>query len=433
MSVASISSSTPPSGPLIDPTRQAEYPILLGEKLAGNQESRLINVTYNHKSKSATPHQRATITRSSTSRDIYHLTIKDKAGNAEQTTLTYSYRGSVDPASSGSESNARSLVLVFDPQRKAFVLEPVTAQLNFNLRSGPGKSEKQVLEQYQQLNTLLEDDQASGDDRLQGSVSEDEEPGPADDDNPYDYRHFLPKAGAGGGKPGPEASPTRDPHSLPSKTNTPFLPVSAEPKPKSLPKAKPLTDPLRHRKRVAEPAVIVKTRALPATRGVPRSAPRVQVAPESPRPDGDEDARTASGKLAASPGSNIIIDGDLIIDMGSPPPSRPTFKVNPAHFSSNNTSANEADADGEDDDEIDYLQLPSPARKPGAGSAGSALGGASEDEPDDDDPLAAEMEAAFEESAREEEEARTQQLQQHHQQRLYRPASEDESEVSEEE
>jgi hypothetical protein len=204
-----------------------------------------------------------------------------------------------------------------------------------------------------------------------------------------------------------------------------------EPKPKSLPKTKLSIDSSRPRKRASEHTVNSRTAAA-ATKPVPRSAPRLEDAPESPRSE-EEDFRAASNKLAGSPSSNIIIDGDLIIDMGSPPPSRPTFKVNPAHFSSNNTSANEADADGEDDDEIEVLRLPSPARKAGTGSTGNLLiDEAYEEGGEDDDGLAAEMEAAFEESAREEEEARSQQLQQH-QQHLYREASEDESEVSEEE
>lgn len=433
MSTIAASATPPPSGGLIDPTKQAEYPILLGDKLAGKEtakQTRLVNITYNHKSKSATPQQRSTITRSSTSRDIYNLTIKDKAANAEQTSLTYSYRGSVDPSMPVSESESRNLVLVFDPQRKAFILEPVSTRLNFNLRSAPGKTDKQVAEQYPQLSTLPEDDQPSGDDRLQGSASEDE--GAADDDNPYDYRHFLPKAGGEVEKPATSTSTTPDPHHVMSKTSTPSLPPTANPKPKAIPRTKPQTNPLRQQKRAPRPTSKLNNAA--ATTQKPKSVARVDpedMASEPSHSDVEETTGVASShKPAPSPGSNsnsnIIIDGDLIIDMGSPPPSRP-FKVNPAHFSSNNTSANEADDDGDDEEEIEDLRLPSPAGPTGNSQMGNAQPAQEyEEEPEDDDALAAEMEAAFEASAREEEQAR-------HQQQQYTVQSEDESEVSEEE
>lgn len=182
-----LSASAPPAGMMVDPTKQGDYPILLGDRLAKKEgtAATFINITYNHKSKSATPNQRTKITRSPTSQDIYNLTITDKAGNAEQTTLEYKYKGSIDPSVPVQGSEARNLVLVFDPNRKAFILEPVSTSLNFNLRAAPGKN-KDVIEQYEQLHTLGDDgDHASRDE------SDDEKPEDADQDNPYDFRHFL--------------------------------------------------------------------------------------------------------------------------------------------------------------------------------------------------------------------------------------------------
>lgn len=403
---------------MIDPTKQAEYPIVLGERLANNAQSdRLVNVKYNYKSKTATPQQRSTITRSSRSHDLYDLSVTDKPPSADHT-LTYSYQGSEDP------TGERNLVLVFDPDRKVFVLEPVSCKLNFNLRSAPGKTEKQVLEQYEQLRVTQEDDHISGDDRNGGNTSEDE--GPADDSNPYDFRHFLPKEGAEDVKPVSRNS-TPEPIYT-SKANTPVLPpVRPAAKPVPRPKTqKPQANPLRENKRPQKP---------PAKPKLPRETPAEQPSEPVSRaksPDQDEsrlsisDAGTGNGSQPSipSPGSNIIIDGELIIDMGSPPPKR-AFKVNPSFFSSNNTPTDDREGD-ESEEEMESFRLPSPARDTKPASTAPADNG--DDLEDDDDALAAEMEAAFEASAREEE-ARSHQ----YGQSSYQVASDDESEVSEEE
>ncbi|CAG7918166.1 unnamed protein product [Penicillium olsonii] len=392
-----------PTLSMIDPTKQAEYPIVLGERLAQDDANRLVNINYNYKSKSATPQQRSTITRSPSS-DLYDLAVTDKAPNADHT-LAYSYQGSEDP------SNERSLVLIFDPERKVFVLEPVSTTLNFNLRSAPGKTEKQVREQYEQLQIKEEDEHAtSGEDRHATSTSEDE--GPADDSNPYDFRHFLPKNRKEDDKP---TSGHTTPEPIPSRAETPVMPAS-RPAPKPAPRPKPQANPLRQKKPTK-----------PQPKAPPKPEPVSQPEPFEPRDSPTpSDAGTGSQHTGAqSPDSNIIVDGDLIIDMGSPPPQR-SFVVNPAYFSSNNTPA---DGDGDEDGDIGEFSLPSPAGNDAAHASSTHTGTAPpEDEVEDDDDLAAEMEAAFEESAREEE-ARHQ----------YKPParqyvpSDDESEVSEEE
>ncbi|CAL5870264.1 uncharacterized protein PFLUO_LOCUS4499 [Penicillium psychrofluorescens] len=390
---------------MIDPTKQAEYPIVLGDRLAesAGAESRLVNINYNYKTKSATPQQRSNITRALRSRDLYNLVVKDKAPNADNT-LSYSYQGSEDPSSD------RNLVLVFDSDRKVFVLEPVSTKLNFNLRSAPGKTEKQVLEQYEQLRIFQEEDHASGDDRLAGSTSEDE--GPADDSNPYDYRHFLPKHRAQDDKP---ASYLTTPELSASRVDTPLVPAATKSAPKPMARPKTQTNPLRQQKKRAEKPATRPT-VKPTTEKARRAEPERE---ESRSPSSDAGT---SQQAEQSPNSNIIVDGDLIIDMGSPPPSRPAFKVNPAYFSSNNTPT----PDSHDGDEsMEDLRLPSPARdvvKPSNPGEGDGTV--------DDDALAAEMEAAFEESAREEE-ARSQHYGQSESRQYV--ASDDESEVSEEE
>ncbi|KAA8646112.1 hypothetical protein EYZ11_005525 [Aspergillus tanneri] len=431
------------SSGLIDPTKQAEYPIILGDRLAGNNNisrSNLINIQYNYRAKSATAQQRSTITKSSRFSDRYRLTITDKAPNAEQSVLTYSYQGSVDPERASADSKQQNLVLVFDADRKAFVLEPVATQLNFNLRSAPAKTEKQVIEQHAQLRTLQEDDQGSGDDRGVESASGNDDD-PADDSNPYDFRHFLPKHNTEDDKSTSDNA-TPEPHSSTSRANTPLsVPTATRPTPSPKQQPKSQANSLRQTKRPTAPMTSNPTtnaKAHPKPKPKPRATQKEKQEDETAVVGSTSDSGTVTinpPKPTPSPNSNIIIDGDLIIDMGSPPPSRPAFKVNPAHFSSNNTPANN---DGDDDEEeIEDLRLPSPAghgaRAPSGGIQPVSAGPADEEEVEDDDALAAEMEAAFEESAREEAEARSQPSQAGPVSHQYHVPSEDESEVSEEE
>ncbi|KAL4915286.1 RNA polymerase II transcription elongation factor-domain-containing protein [Aspergillus aurantiobrunneus] len=459
-----MAASTLPTGGMIDPTKQAEYPIILGERLAGKTDkshSQLINIQYNYKTKAATAQQRSVITKSPHSRDHFSLTITDKAPNADQNVLTYSYQGSVDPAQSVSEQQDHNLVLVFDATRKAFVLEPVATQLNFNLRSAPAKTQKQVLQQYPQLRTLQEEEHTSGDDRTSDQASGNDD-GPADDDNPYDFRHFLPKdkdnlddVKLGSGNVTPE------PYTSTSKAATPQV-TATKPAPSSRPRPKPQANPLCQKKPTtdtsrARNAAPMTSRPKSPARVVERQEDNTKEQRKVENEEGAEEivfessksspSETGTGavssqKTVPSPGSNIIIDGDLIIDMGSPPPARP-FKVNPAHFSSNNTPANDEDEDNGDED-IEDLRLPSPAQRSehvsdiqveGDNDGGEEQQQQEEEEEeeeeaaaaeDEDDLLAAEMEAAFEE------EARSQQSQAHVPSHQYVP-SEDESEVSEEE
>lgn len=406
--------AAPTTSTMIDPTKPAEYPIVLGERLANSDLSRLINVNYNYKTKAATPQQRATISRSSQSSDLYDLSVTDKAPSADHT-LTYSYKGSEDPAAE------RNLVLIFDPDRKVFVLEPVSTKLNFNLRSAPGKSEKQVLEQYEQLRIVEgEEHTTSGDDRNTVTTSDDE--GPADESNPYDFRHFLPKQGAENVKPASGHS-TPEPVST-SRANTPFM-LATKPAGKPMSRPQKQANPLRETKRSAKPPAS----ANPPKQAEPPTQQSTRTDPPEPayHRDSISDAGTASQQSVHSPDSNIIVDGDLIIDMGSPPPTR-AFKVDASFFSSNNTPTDDPEDDGDGDEEMGDFRLPSPAghTKPTSAPAAAPDG----DDMDEEDLLAAEMEAAFEESAREEE-ARSQQYS--HAASRYNVASDDESEVSEEE
>lgn len=421
-----MAASALPNNGLIDPSKHAEYPIVLGDRLSGKDpgpQPRLINIRYNHKSKSATARQQSTISRSSKGRDLYNLTIADK-GTSTENTPTSSYEGSVDPQRGSAPE--QTLALAFDPDRKAFVLEPVSAQLNFNLRASPARSGQQAVGHYAQLRTLQNEDHGAGEGRAPADTTAGDD-GPPDESNPYDYRHFLPKSNGPNDKSA-SGNATPYPQSEASRTNSPLTPSTTKPSsgPKPKPKPKPQANPL-HQKKSTTKAADKRPSPPPEPKPNPPAPSNGEKAAGSKSPASDTGTGALlSQKPAPSPGSNIIVDGDLIIDMGSPPPSRPAFKVNPAHFSSNNTPSNA----GEDDEEMEDLRLPSPAGRSGQnapteGPETSQTAPPKGDDGEEDDELAAEMEAAFEQSAREEEEARSQQPR--------RAPSDDESEVSEEE
>ncbi|KAG5296786.1 EAF superfamily domain-containing protein [Histoplasma ohiense] len=315
MATAAAHPTSQLNGGLIDPTKQAEYPILLGSKLAGKGQystDKFIGITYNHKTKSSSRHQRATITATGSTQHQYKLTLQDKSHSAEHKNLVYTYHGSVDPTSLVSESETSNLVLVFDPEQKAFVLEPVSTRLNFNLRSAPGKSTQQVIEQYPQLNVLSGEDQISCDDQLQERNGEDDAEGAADESNPYDFRHFLPKP-----KAEIEGPDVTTPDALPNLTNSYLAPppvASARSKPKPIAKAKAQANPLRQQKR--QPKVAAADNG--PTISKPKSATRVgevDICLDSSSSDREETAKLEidvdkPSQPAASPGANIIVDGD---------------------------------------------------------------------------------------------------------------------------
>ncbi|EEQ27832.1 hypothetical protein McanMca71_000325 [Microsporum canis] len=479
--MATISAPQTPNlngGLMVDPTRQGEYPILLGDKLAGRESARgrqYVNVTYNYKTKGGTPQQKTTIT-SAGAPDRYKLTIQDKAGNAEQTNLTYVYSGGVDPESTNSKAENSNLVLIFDPKRKAFILEPVSTRLNFNLKSAPGKTDRQVAEQYPQLSTSFSNnDQSTDGNKQTENESEDEDLGPADEENPYDYRHFLPKKETEESKQHTVESNstpgTPDPHHVVSKPvaprSVPSAAPAAKPKPKPKPKpapknkaqANPLRPPKQRNPKAAATGGNANTNtnvkepepAAPVAISLPPNKPEPveTIIPSVETPDlvGAYSASDDEPKrLAGSPGSNIIVDGDLIIDMGSPPPQRPAFKIDPTNFASNNTSAGSDDEDDmeeprptflgrrlveEDEEEEEEDEDEDEAMEDAQASDNAE----DDEEPADfEDDLVAEMEAALEESAREEEEERARLAMEQQQQRyVNRVESDDESEVSEEE
>lgn len=459
------------AGGSVDLSKQAEYPIYLGDSLAGKASAkgdRFLNIQYNYRPTSLQEPRKSVIKASDFAEDVYRLSLADDgAPAASASEKTYDYRGSIVPSTVNTEKDKDAgYVLVFDSERKAFILEPVSAALNFNLTKAPGgKSKKQLLEEHPQLETLTDDEPLSGDDL----ESEDAELSAPDEGNPYDFRHFVQKAKTSVAKPNlgaePSPSPTPDPYrGTPSRINASstsagagsFIQKSkAQPKakaiPRSAPKANTLAPPKRQARAAAKPKAPTTTKkgaAAPKSAAIVRSDDSESSSEDIPL-KAKKDLKTRKEiqveETPASQSPNIVVDGDLVIDMGDEP-LRNTFDARYLQSDPEDDSADDADLSEVDNDfrkhkdaDVEGLELPPPATSSAPKIRKlSQIGGIEEtedaegDDIDDGyDPLAAEMEAAFD-SAREDDDNEMQTPEAAYGYHS-RPVDSDESEVSEEE
>jgi hypothetical protein len=472
-----------PSG-LIDPLKGMKYPIQLGESVSKDpaqgryysvkckqpikDQSRLpANVfPVNHKPKHTSPNQKTTITPSDQSHK-YKLVITDD-GPSSPSGVTYKYQGTLDPhTTTDLNTPNHSYGLVFSQEKNAFVLERISTDLHFNLVSNPGTATKsQLAQQYPQLE-LQKDPEVEEEDELfqdGASYKSDSDVSMADEENPYDYRHFLPDGKYAQAKERTDMSRSQSPNLgasspyLGGRSPHPNGYLSAtSPALKPKPKAKPQPLISKPTPRPTASTASAKPKSTPSS-----VKPRIKTPPRiveeglySPHSSSDSDSDSDSDrpKKSKSKSKGKHSSSDLIIDLGSPPPEK---KRKPLHRPKNaqkpgvpisfreatSASENEGDADESgldvdmggdvdaegdvdadyemDDEDVEILKLPSPARiqdnpQTNSGDAvGLGLGG---DMMDEEDDLAAALTMELEKDMAEE-----QTLQQ-----------DEESEVSEEE
>jgi RNA polymerase II transcription elongation factor len=427
------SPALPPLRPgLIDPSRQAEYPILLGKTFTANRTvnaDQLLNIRYNWKSKQIPKRQIITQTRASSG--AYQLVVR------EDHSEPYKYDGSVDPRATYPDS--AHLALIFDKQKSAFVLESISRSLNFNLTSANTKPNIEQLPQLETANSIAKDaSQSEGQHKLRESDDEDA----PDAHNPYDYRHFLAevKMETEGGSSAPNAPSNGKASPAPGVPRTLTTSKSANPL------QSPFMGPSKRR----------KVEQKPASRGPPRTSnpaasnaptlesrtsagtsksrrehkPADKIAPSDEEQDNQPSARTKPKQArvppnsqACTPSPQIIVDeaSDLTIDMGSPPrKAKLKHKINPGAFSSHSRGQSRAgsasispqrkdvnsDGDTESDvgmgdsypnDDVEDLTLPPPRATRTASILVNRITQDHMGEDDEeDDGLAAELEAAFE-------------------------------------
>ncbi len=418
---------------LIDPSRQAEYPILLGKSFSENRENtaQLLNVRYNWKSKQIP--QRQVITENQTSSESYRLVVR------EGTSEPYRYNGTADPRTA--DADLADLALVFDKEKSAFVLESVSKSLNFNLTSATTKPN---IEQLQQLETVHDVTRDASNHQDQEELGDSDQDG-ADAENPYDYRHFLvearKEAEVGNATPKPVTP------NMPSPTAGASRRLASSNAATSL--QSPFMGPSMSKRRKVEPKVTargVKNTSLSISSNAPKSksrttttAPKGRAGPKSAvKADSTDEekgqAQTTRGKQVPSrvasaaqkhtQSPQIIVDeaSDLTIDMGSPPAkAKQKHRINVDAFASHSASQSRANTvsvspqsrdsransegddegdanldDGDEDDDIEDLALPSPREtRITSNSMSRVTQDRADDEDEDDDGLAAELEAVF--------------------------------------
>lgn len=467
--------ATRPPG-LIDPRHPAEYPVLLGEssKQSDHRSTSMV-LRYNWKAqKSSTISRTHMVKAKADSGDAYELILEDRLHKDQP----YKYAGQASQKASSREAEDeeydpdQSLALSWDPAKSAFILEPISASLDFNLTSAPDQTQREINAHKKLQRTTSHDAEADPEaSNILNAQSSDSDSDP-DVSNPYDFRHFLAEAREGISNSTDARSRTPVPGSrtpiLGSRTPIPGsgtpIPGSRIPLPglnspalgakTSMPQFHATSGPtVKKRKLERSPAPVRKPAPRrPATSTQPLSSERIVdsdsdseadvplanhrkalTALNSP-PSHSQQARTSSPHLIVSDAS-----ASLEIDLGSPPPEKEKFtqrkrKINPDAFRRNLAKRaspppepETADVEMTDAD-VEELELGSPHAASRAMSMSSAVHGRIEKdanaEEEDDDGLAAELAAALEE---EEEEGLVLGL------GISTVGKEDESEVSEEE
>src|SRR5277367_2195836 len=365
--MASLSPSLHASRPgvFIDPQRQAEYPVLLGESLRDNPgaKAQFFSLQYNWKPKNISAKQRTVITKAdgqSSGDAPYQLTIHEPAAEGKP----YKYSGKVNkaPGQNGSSTSSpsdqtTSLALVFNEEKSAFILEKISAALDFNLTSAPGQSRADV-QAYPQLTSGDKSEECASTLRklTSSSSNDDDDDDEPDAANPYDYRHFLEEAKANAEKgfgnrtpiPGglsglPSPVPAASRFRASSGPGTPlYKPVTFTPSTQM--KKRKISDERAQDSRTGASTTTHKTTASKpkpkptsstSSKPKPLSKERISDSDEEigdtitlsrPLPTGNArkqnnkpPAATARAGYAPSPRIEVDEAADLVIDMGSPP------------------------------------------------------------------------------------------------------------------
>lgn len=370
---------TRPNG-WVDIRRPGDYPIILGETLKSGQKSNnsLINIRYNWQPKSGFASRNSRLTESG---DGYQLSVKDVDSEEEP----YQYSGNSRPQSAPRDTSrsSSSLALVFDKSKSAFVLESISTSIDMNLKSGPGhavKSARAMPQLPSARDAPAESPPTNG--NTKSTSMPDDDPGPGDSANPFDFRHFIAEARENLDRTSQQQAGNRTPMSM-SGISTPVPPGAGRfvattpqmPPSKSISAPKttgtstqkrgpghsktssmatttkrnpPINSKVKSQERIVdssssgsehETIAVVRRHQ---TSGKPDPTKTKSTRPSVAAATSKSHGRNLSANIGSSP--HIIInddDGDLEIDMGSPPPEdkwkNRRNRINPEMFDRSHT------------------------------------------------------------------------------------------------
>ncbi|KAI9871892.1 MAG: hypothetical protein M1830_002322 [Pleopsidium flavum] len=296
---------------MIDPTKAAKYPVKLGEGLQvrkGTTSRLYSSIKYNHKPSGLAQSRTTVLAPSETAAGIYDLNIANQLGS----TSAYHYKGS--------RSSSNSFALIYDPTIQVWALERVDTDFGFNLTSTPSNADaKEIAAKYPQLELGFVEGASDGEDLF----ADGDDNGDGDEENPYDYRHFI----------------KRRRTSSPDAVEVPTISRASPPTDRRTSRAKPKPRPKR-----------AKT------------------------PPKDEDA---DNEDSDDGGLTIEMDPDtkprrLGAELVRPSSAAP-ISLRSAASSVSPHGEKESESESESDEDVEALQLPSPAAAPTPGDAEDEL------------------------------------------------------------
>ena len=322
----------------VDFRKTAEYPIVLGETLKDNSAAanQYIDLRFNWQPKAGFKETESKLRRTN---DGFRLNVNDTTSSE----TAYRYTGH-DRQLSRDGEEADSFVLVFDKKRSVFVLESIGNSIDLNLEAAASLSKEDISRRPQ----IPKVSQTSAEPSKSSRTGNDDDDQP-DPNNPFDFRNFLDEAKetidktAGHKSPMPGSRTPMSGFASPALGATRFTPAITQPLPKEskTPNTlKPKTDTPPKRKTIPPPKQDRKpptsTSARQPTRNQPlsnerisdsddelsdapvRKSPSSKPASKPPAPTTKGHTRHPSANIGHSP-HIVVNDGDLEIDMGSPP------------------------------------------------------------------------------------------------------------------
>ncbi|KAF1983332.1 hypothetical protein K402DRAFT_466138 [Aulographum hederae CBS 113979] len=167
-----------------DPQKQGKFALHISDRITQHSTTSggFSSVKYNYKPRQTENDRKSTISTSDQQR--YGLSLTD----GKDTKYTYS----------GQRTNLkRTYALVFDQESHSCTLEPLSSSYTFNLRSTPAESSGAKLkDRYKQLQPKVEPVDEKNKQKEPAGEDEADPDESADENNPYDFRHYLNQARA---------------------------------------------------------------------------------------------------------------------------------------------------------------------------------------------------------------------------------------------